>query len=283
MKKNFNPIIEVEDDGLIKHNARIWSEKKYKLLGGYCDIFTRAMRNSWEQLVYIDLYSGPGFVKIEESQKILKASPLISLSIPIPFDTYIFCDDNLDYIEALKKRVDREFQNKKVHYIPDDCNTSIEEIRSLIPEYSKLNRVLSFCFADPFDLNLRFNTIRNLTNNKLIDILILQAYYMDANRNFNNYLNENNSKIGFYLDDQNWRQDFNYKNLNQNDFVFYLAEKYKLNMKFIGYLSPQRDRIQIPIKNVPLYYLEFYSKNELGKDFYQKVQYYANDQLGLGF
>ena len=106
---------------------------------------------------------------------------------------------------------------------------------------------------------------------------------MDANRNFNNYLNENNYKIGFYLDDQNWRQDFNKKNLNQNDFVIYLAEKYELNMKSIDYLTPRRDRIQIPIKNVPLHYLEFYSKHEKGKDFYQKVQYYVDDQLGFDF
>jgi len=283
MKRNFNPIIEVEDDGLIKHNARIWSEKKYKLLGGYCNIFTRAMRNSWEQLVYIDLYSGPGFAKIEESQRILKASPLISFSIPIPFDTYIFCDENSDYIEALKKRVEKEFPDKKVYYIPNDCNVSIEEIRSKIPEYSKQNKVLTFCFADPFELNLHFGTIKKLTENKLIDILILQAYYMDANRNFNNYLNENNLKIASYLDDQNWREDFNKKNLNQNDFVLYLAEKYELNMKSIDYLPPKRDRIQIPIINVPLYYLEFYSKHEKGKDFYQKVQYYADDQLEFGF
>jgi three-Cys-motif partner protein len=282
MKKNFNPIIEVQDDGLIKNLARIWTEKKYKLLGGYCDIFTRAMRRGWEELVYIDLYSGSGLSKIEESQKILKASPLIALSIPTPFNTYIFCDENEEFIDALKTRTDSEFPDKKVHYILGDSNTVIEEIRSKIPKHSKNNRVLSFCFADPYELNLHFETIRKLTNNKLIDLLILQAYYMDANRNFNNYLNENNSKIGFYLDDPSWREEFNNRNLTQNDFVSYLAQKYEINMKSINYLSPRRDRIQIPLKNVPLYYLEFYSKHEKGKDFYQKVQYYADDQLDFG-
>ena len=282
MKKNFNPIIEVQDDGLIKNPARIWTEKKYKLLGGYCDIFTRAMRGGWEELVYIDLYSGSGLSKIEESQKILKASPLIALSIPTPFNTYIFCDENEEFIDALKTRTDSEFPEKKVHYVIGDSNTVIEEIRSKIPQHSKNNRVLSFCFADPYELNLHFETIQKLTNNKLIDLLILQAYYMDANRNFNNYLNENNSKIGFYLDDPSWREEFNNRNLTQNDFVSYLAQKYEINMKSINYLSPRRDRIQIPLKNVPLYYLEFYSKNEKGKDFYQKVQYYADDQLDFG-
>ena len=58
MKKNFDPIIVVEDDGLDIHPSHIWSEQKYKLVGGYCDIFTRAMRKEWDTLVYVDLYSG---------------------------------------------------------------------------------------------------------------------------------------------------------------------------------------------------------------------------------
>ena len=148
MKKNFNPIIEVQDDGLVKNPARIWTEKKYKLLGGYCDIFTRAMRRGWEELVYIDLYSGSGYSKIEESKKILKASPLIAMSIPTPFDTYIFCDENEEYIDALKIRTDSEFPEINVHYILGDSNTTIEEIRSKIPKHTRNNKVLSFCFAD---------------------------------------------------------------------------------------------------------------------------------------
>ena len=104
---------------------------------------------------------------------------------------------------------------------------------------------------------------------------------MDANRNFNNYLNENNTKIAKYLNDDKWRGDFNSKNLNQENFVPYLADKYKENMKSNNYNDPIRDRIVYPQKNVPLYYLEFYSKHHLGTDFYKKIQYYANDQLSL--
>ena len=47
---------------------------------------------------------------------------------------------------------------------------------------------------------------------------------MDANRNFNNYLNENNTKIAKYLNDDKWREDFNSKNLNQENFVSMLME-----------------------------------------------------------
>jgi len=281
LKRNFNPIIAAEDDDLVILNGHLWSEMKYKLLGGYCDIFTRSMRKKWHQLIYIDLFAGPGYTIIQENGKILKSSPLIALSIPIPFDIYIFCDYEKDSISSLRKRVEKEFLDKKVEYLEGDVNYLVDKINQLIPSYSSENKVLTFCFADPFDLNLKFSTIRELSQNKLIDLLILQAYYMDANRNFFNYLKDNNSKISNYLDDPSWRDDFISGDLKAEEFVLYLAEKYKDKMKSIGYLEPRRNKIQIPIKNVPLYYLEFYSKNSRGNDFYEKVQYYADDQLSL--
>ena len=88
-------------------------------------------------------------------------------------------------------------------------------------------------------------------------------------------------KIAAYLNDRNWKKDLNRRKLRQKDFVQFLAEKFESNMKEIGYFSPNRDKIQIPIKNVPLYYLEFYSKHEKGHDLYKKVQYYADDQISL--
>lgn len=70
------------------------------MVGGYCDIFTKAMRREWETLVYVDLYSGPGYTKIIETNKILRTSPLIALSLPNPFNVYIFGDDNKKYLDT---------------------------------------------------------------------------------------------------------------------------------------------------------------------------------------
>ncbi len=213
---------------------------------------------------------------------ILKASPLISLSIPVPFDVYLFAEEDPKYMNALKTRVNRNYADSEVYYFEGDCNKNIELIKNTIPKHSLSQKVLAFCFADPYEMNLHFKTIDTLTKDKLIDVLVLQAYYMDANRNFYNYLNDNNSKIANYLNDCNWREDFNSKNYKEENFVLYLADKYSENMKRNNYKDPLRDRIIYPQKNVPLYYLEFYSKHELGADFYKKVQFYANDQISLG-
>jgi len=282
MKKNFNPIIEVEDDGLDIHPSHIWSEQKYKLVGGYCDIFTKAMRKEWEVLVYVDLYAGPGYTKIIETNKILKTSPLIALSLPNPFDVYIFGDDDKKYLDALEMRVRRDFKEKETYFIHGDCNKTVKQIKSKIPLHGREKRVLTFCFADPFDLNLEFETIIELSSNKLVDLLILQAYYMDANRNYENYLNDDNDKIAKYLGDRDWRTKFQKSEYYPNNFVQFLTDTYDMNMRELKYLEPQRNSIKYPFKNVKLYYLSFYSKHPRGNDLYKKVQRYADDQFGLG-
>ena len=282
MKKNFNPIIEVENDGLYIHEGHIWSEEKYKLVGGYCDMFTRGMRKNWNQLVYIDLYSGPGYCRIKENNKILKSSPFIALSLPIPFDKYIFCDSDSQSISALEERISRSHPGKNTLCLHADANVAIEDIKVLIPQHGTNNKVLTFCFVDPYDLNINFDTIKILTKNKLVDILILQAYFMDANRNYDNYIKDDNEKISKYLGFNNWRDEYQSSTYYPNDFVVYLMKHFDDNMKQLKFLDPVRTSIKIPQKNVKLYYLSFYSRHPLGNDFFNKVQNYANDQLNLG-
>ena len=54
-------------------------------------------------------------------------------------------------------------------------------------------------------------------------------------------------------------------------------------MSELGYLKAHRHLIRLPNKNVPLYYLTFYSKHKRGLDFIKKVDDYINDQLNFEF
>jgi len=281
MRKNFNPIIPTDDDGLVIHEAHIWTEEKYKLVGGYNDIFTRGMRKKWKKLVYVDLFAGPGYCRIIETGRILKSSPMIALSLPLPFDFYIFCDENEKFIDALKRRVDRDHSDKAVHFYVGDCNNGIEDIKKMVPVHKSGETVLTFCFIDPYELNFHFETIKRLTENKLVDVLILQAYFMDLNRNYTNYLNDDNQKISLYLDDEKWREKFKKSAHYPKNFVRFIAESYDEKMRGLNYLNPIRNSIKIPDKNVRLYYLSFYSKHERGQDFYKKVQEYSDEQLTM--
>jgi three-Cys-motif partner protein len=113
MSTKFNPIQYVENDKLIIPEVGNWSEKKYKLVGHYCNIFSSSMKNKWN-LVYIDLFSGAGFSKIRETGNILKSSALIALSVPKPFDYYIFNELDSEKYNALCNRVEKLKNNNVV-------------------------------------------------------------------------------------------------------------------------------------------------------------------------
>ena len=280
MKKNFDLIIPVEDDSLPIPEVGIWAMKKYQLVGGYCDIFTKGMRSKWNNLVYLDLFAGAGFAKIRENQNVIKSSSLISLSSPIKFDKYIFCEEKNDLYLALNERVAREYSSIDIEVFEGDCNLKINEIKKAIPAFSKGNTVLTFCFLDPFNLSLHFTTIQTLAKD-LVDFLVLQAFHMDANRNFKLYLNENSETISNYLGESDWRNEWEKSKLLPKDFVKFLADQYDARMKELGYLTEIRHQIRLPDRNVPLYYLTFYSKNERGIDFFKKVNDYSTNQLGF--
>jgi three-Cys-motif partner protein len=282
-KEKFNPIIEVQDDGLFIPEVRSWSLEKYRLVGCYCDIFTNGMKNIWDQLVYIDLFAGAGNSKIIESKKVYLSSALIAMSIPKPFTKYILCEKDQQRYEALRSRVDRDFKHLNVDVICGDSNYAPDAILSRIPKFGKGNTLLPFCFIDPYSLNLNFATIEKLATKKLMDFLILQALHMDANRNFEKYIKEENDHIAHYLGMNNWREEFEKDGANnRKDFVKFLAEQYQVNMRKLGYLDNKvMHQIHSNKKNLPLYYLSFYSKHQKGIDFFTKIEKYCTPQLKM--
>lgn len=278
----FNPIIQTENDGLEIPDVGSWALSKYNLVGRYCDIFTKSMKNKWENLIYIDLFAGSGFSRIKSTNQIIYGSPLIALSLPIKFTKYIFCEKKPELFNSLKKRLEK-FENKNIELFNGDSNDIIDKIISSVPKFSKQNRGLSFGFVDPYSLNLHFNTIRKLSQSIRIDFLILLALHMDANRNFKSYFDCENHKIDLFLDYPKWRDDL-LKNpiKNHEGFIRFLAKKYRDNMELLGYQPTETfQQIRSDKKNLPLYYLAYFSKHSLGNKFWKEVQKASNPQKGL--
>lgn len=142
------------------------------------------MKNLWERRVYIDLFAGAGRARLENSNRIVEASPLQVLGIKDPFDRYIFCDIEQENIDVLKQRVERHHPGRDVQYVVGDSNQTMAKVIGHIPPHSKDRRVLSFCCADPYKVaNLKFKTIETLAANRAIDFLVLLPTGMDAIRN----------------------------------------------------------------------------------------------------
>lgn len=283
MSLKFNPLISIEKDELICPEVGPWSDVKYKLIGKYADIFNSGMKNIIQNRIYIDLFSGAGYAKVKDTDRVIFTSALIALSLPNPFTKYVFAEFDEEKMEALKTRVKRHFPAKydQVEFITGDSNENINKIKEHIPQHTAENKVLTFCFVDPFSLNLHFNTIKSL-GEKRVDFLILMALPMDGKRNLENYLNEENSKINLFIGEQNWRAEFLKMGYSPSDFTKFLSDKYDLKMKGLGYVEPpEKHRIQAYSTYLPLYYLAFYSKHERGNEFWKKIKTYGTDQMEL--
>lgn len=279
MKNSFSPIQIVPEDGFPIMEVGNWAQKKYKLVGKYCDIFTRAMHNKWN-LIYLDLFSGPGYVRNRDSSHIFKNSALIAASLENNFDHYLLNDFSKDNSDALERRFQKHAPDLSFTVFNQDANENIEKVLSQIPDFRNGKGDLIFCFLDPFSLNLNFDTVKILSRYQT-DFLILHALQMDAKRNLIPYYKEGNERVARFTGNPYWRDDFTQNGYTDRDFARFLADQYDQSMRRLGY-SPadNKERIENSI-GMGIYYLAFYSKHPLGLEFFKKISKGNSDQLEL--
>ncbi len=274
----------LKDDGLITPEVGLWAEYKYRLAWNYAKMFATSMKAKWDARAYIDLYAGAGRSRLENTKTIVPASPLLSMNIFNRFDKYIFCENDKEKMQALKTRVERDYPDSNVSFIETDVNKKIDEVMSHIPKHRKGFKVLTFCFVDPFNVkNLNFQTIRKLTE-KYIDFLILIPSGMDANRNISYYIAESNTVVADFTGASQWRDDWRSEETKWVNFGFFFADFFGRQMRTLNYFyEGLADMVHVRSteKNLPLYHLAFFSRNELGMKFWKEARKYSDDQLDL--
>jgi three-Cys-motif partner protein len=273
--------IPVEDDGLVCPTVGRWAEEKYLLLLLYDELFAAGMKRKWDCRVYIDLYAAAGYSRIEGTSRILKGSPMLALSVSVPFDKYIFCEEQKELLDALEIRSKRIAPRSDISYINGSCDEKVEQICAEIPKPSSKNKVLCLCLVDPCDFGLKFATIKRLSR-VFTDFVVLLAIGMDANRNYDLYVDGNSPKIDEALGNRDWRQ--RWEGRRRSEFRQFLALEFSKSMESLGYLHQElhdMKHVRSNEKNLPLYYLAMFTKHPTGNKFWQEVLKYGNDQKNL--
>lgn len=278
------PIEYVKDDGLLAPEVGAWAEEKYRIVELYDTLFSSGMKKKWGCRVYIDLFAAAGHAKIKGTNRIVRGSPLIALSVPDRFDKYIFCEKDQERLSALKSRVQTKYASADVEFVEGDCNSEVQEILDKIPSHSSKNKVLSFCFIDPYKIGeLQFQTVSALSK-KFMDFLIVLAVGMDATRNKAVYTDPKNHQIQRFLDVDDWRARWNVARTRKILFRHFLAREYASQMQTLSYLTVPLEKmkeVRSDDKNLPLYHLAFFSRHELGYTFWEQVLKYSSDQQSL--
>lgn len=275
----------MEDDGLFCPEVGEWAEDKHAVVSLYAKLFSTGMKDKWDELVYIELYAGSGVAKIKNESRFIAGSPLRALAPEFPFGKYIFCEKNKTELNALKKRVKQLAPTRNVSFIPGSCNEQVAQILGEIPTASASHRVLSLCFVDPFDIGIKFETVRKLST-RYVDFLFLLALYMDANRNIENYAKEEAVKIDEFLGSSSWRERWREQQTARVAFPRFLADEFSNSMEQLGYKRQpfyKMKPIRMPERNVKLYSLALFSRHSRAYDFWDEVLKYSTPQTSIDF
>lgn len=253
-------------DGLAVRDSGRWVTEKLYYLDRYLDIFSVGMKNKWPgKLYYVDLFAGPGKCRIRETGEEIDGSPLIALKYD--FSEYFFFETDHAYYQALKTRIDARSPGKKVHAIPRDCNATINEIT---PPSSPS---LGVAFVDPTGVSpIAFETIRKLTQNRKIDLIINFSEGMGIRMNIHQYTKKEESALDVFMGSDEWRHNFKKAPSSIDEVCRTIINEYRDNLRHSGYRVI--DGEQIPIKtsgNVLLYRLLFASKDPKGNEFWRKI------------
>ncbi|HEY4644401.1 MAG TPA: three-Cys-motif partner protein TcmP [Bacteroidota bacterium] len=255
-----------EEDGLPVRCVGGWSCNKHFYIERYIGIFHTGMSRKWPDINYIDLFAGPGKCRIRKTREITDGSPMIASQFG--FTGYHLVDMNPDAVEALQKRFPHGGRAK---FYPVDCNACADEIGSRLSASA-----LSLLVADQTAVQLKFETLRLLTEGKRVDMIIYLPTGVYFNRAIPTVKDEEKIKsINDFFGDRGegmeiWRTSP--PTTRNNALVAY----YKDRLKTIGYQFDAKVDRDIVIaneeNNVELYRLILASKHVLGSQFWRKIQ-----------
>lgn len=218
-------------------------------------------------LTYVDLFGGPGVLKLRDTNRYIPGSTLLAAWTPKPFDRLIVCEQDREIAATCKTRLDRTAVANRTHFIVGNCNNTIEEVVSLIPD-----RSLTVAFVDPEGLHIHFETIKTLTTGRAVDLLILFTDRMDLHRNVKLYAEQEESNLDRFLGlNCNWRQALEALPNPSRDNVcklFYEIYREQLSSE-LGY-SVFADEIMRSQRSA-IYRVIYASKNEKGLEFWNKI------------
>lgn len=129
---------------------------------------------------------------------------------------------------------------------------------------------------------MKFATIRKLSS-VYIDFVVLLAIEMDANRNYEHYVEGNSPKIDEVLGNTEWRQRWKDQGVRRSDFPAFLAGEFSRSMESLGFKKQTLGDMKHvrSDENHPLYYLALFSKHTTAYKFWDEVLEYSTDQTGF--
>ena len=248
-------------DGKFARVIGPWAREKLHYIQRYCDTFNTAMKDKWGKRTYIDLFCGPGLCADEVTGEEFDGSPLIALKCGKPFTHYFFNDKDKRAINALRARA-VSLSTNNINYFSEDCNDVIEHLLEQLPESS-----LDFCFIDPTNWQIKFDSIRKLTKGRRMDIVI--TFHTGEMKRC---AHQPPDELNDFFDGADWQ--VKYKEVIQKgkrEGSPTLLNHYKQKLKSIGYKGFDSNILVKTTTGKHLYYLLYASKDPKGAKLWHNI------------
>ncbi len=193
-------------DGFIDKTGRPkgynkWTLLKLLALQLYVPLYTKIISRWYAEWNFIDLFSGSGVGKLEDTDIILPGSPIIGLSFAsVPFTKAFFIDLSRCKIARLRKRISllkelsknnnyrkiilSDLSNVEIIARPRNANEAVHEIfneleqhhNELIKQYKR--GLHNLIFIDPYGMEFHYESLIRIISSKIRnDIFILFNSY----------------------------------------------------------------------------------------------------------
>jgi three-Cys-motif partner protein len=262
---------EQDEDGLPRELVGEWARDKYARLAKYIDI-SRAVRARFigpknAGATYIELFAGPGRVRIKDSDQVSDGSPLVAWAEAAQSKTAFTQVHVADADPRLLDATVSRLRKRNATVLPE-TGTALETVERIIQKLDKY--ALHFAFLDPYNLGaLPFEVIRKLAELKRMDILI-HISVQDLNRNLLRYVTRENSPLDAFA--PGWRDE-----VETDRSITYirgkLFEYWRSLLRSIGMSTAEAAELVVGGKNQPLYWLAFAARHDLALQFWERIRH----------
>jgi three-Cys-motif partner protein len=255
-----------------------WVREKKYYFERYLSIFTKGVSRKWNgKLSYIDLFAGPGRSVVRNTGEEVEGSPLIALKCN--FARYLFVD-NPDVLRTLSSRIENHPKRGQVTLIEGDCNAAIESIRAAAPPDH-----LTLTFIDPTGLQIHFDTIQRLVQDRKVDLLMTIQLGMGITMNLKQYSQSQGDALNSFLGNSTWREDVE-KGGTPSQIGHRIVDRYMRQLRVLGYETVENRDIPVrtDLNKLLLYFIVLATRHPRGQDFWRKsTQIQPSGQRHLDF
>jgi three-Cys-motif partner protein len=257
-------------DGLPVQCVGRWAEdEKHGYLRWYIDATRQARRKYLMPgshgapggAGYVDLFAGPGKVRVRETGEIFDGSPLIALGFDkARFTRVVLCDLDEENVSTLRTRTESDAERVQIFH--GNCNEIAQQLVEALPR-----RGLNLAFVDPFKLDqLHFATLRTLAQLERID-LVVNFPTQDVRRNLGEYSKPDNQILDRALGTRTWRD-----HVRSTGDVHRAVDILIEQLEGLGYTGTRNRTVSVKQRtNVELYRLVFASKHPLADKIWASI------------